>query len=95
MTRRKLTASAYIDDRATYVGIILSELAENAAKANSAWMLAADAAKRGDLDRAQTLIIEADIALGPVSLERQDTRRVLQRALDLLEMELPDEPGDT
>jgi hypothetical protein len=94
MTRRKASASAYIDETATYVGIMLAELAENASKANSAWMLAVDAARRGDLDRAQTLIIDADIALGPVSLERQETRRVLRRALDLLDLELPDEPAD-
>ncbi len=95
MTRRK-TAAAFIAENATYVGVILAELAENAGKANSAWLLAVEAAQGGDLDRAETLIIEADIGLdGPVRIERRDARRVLQRALRLLDGELPDEDPAT
>lgn len=95
MTRRKRSAAEFIAENATYVGVILAELAENAGKANSAWLLAVDAAQRGDLDRAETLIIEADIALDvPVRIERQDARKALQRALRQLNRELPDdEPG--
>ena len=53
--------------------------------------LAVEAARRGDLDRAEANIIEADVALDvPVRLERQDSRRIFQRALALLADELPD-----
>jgi hypothetical protein len=92
VARKKQTAAEYIDDIATYVGMMLSELAENAGRANSAWMRAVDAARRGDLDRAETLIIEADIAVDiPVRIERQDIRRAWHRALVLLDRELPDD----
>jgi hypothetical protein len=94
VARKKQTAAEYIDEIATYVGMMLSELAENAGKANSTWMRAVDAARRGDLDRAATLIIEADIAVDiPVRIERQDIRRALLRARVLLERELPDDDG--
>lgn len=92
MPRPKLSAAEYIERHATEVGVILAELAENAGKAGRAWMLAVEWARRGDLDRAMTAVVEADIALDiPVRLERQDSRRILQRALALLDEELPDD----
>ena len=96
MTRRKLVAAEFIEQTATYVGVMLAEMAEHAGKASSAWLGAVAAARRGDLDLAETLIIEADIELDiPVRLERQDARRVLQQALRLLDRELPDDEGPT
>jgi len=95
MGRSKLSAAGYIEQQSTYVGVILAELAEHAALANRDWLLAVEAARRGDLDRAETAIIEADIALDvPVRLERQDSRRVFRRALELLGRELPDDEPD-
>ena len=92
VTRRRPSAAAFIAKNATYVGVILAEMAENAGSANSNWLLAVEAASRGDLDRAQTLIIEADIPLDiHVRIERQDARKVLQHALRLLDRELPDD----
>ena len=95
MGRSKLSSVDYIDQQSTFVGVILAELAESAALANRAWLLAVEAARRGDLDRAETAIIEADIALDvPVRLKRQDSRRVLRRALQLLRREMPDGESD-
>jgi hypothetical protein len=95
MGRSKVSAVDYIEQRSTYVGVILAELAEHAALANRAWLLAVEAARRGDLDRVETAIIEADIALDiPVRLERQDSRRVLRRALELVGREMPDDEPD-
>ena len=95
MTREKAGAADFIAENATYVSLLLAELSESAGKAGRAWVLAVDAARRGDLDRAQTLIIEADIALDvPVRLERQDARRALRLALKRLDRELPDEDPD-
>lgn len=92
----KKTAAGYIATNANYVGVILAELAENAGKANRAWLLAVDAAQRGDLDHAADLIVEADIDLDiSVRIERQDARKVLREALRLLSRELPDDEEPT
>ena len=91
----KLSADAYIDRHSTEVGVILAELAESAGKANGAWLLAVEAARRGDLDHAETKIIEADIALDiSVRVCRQDSRRIMQKALQLLARDLPDDETD-
>jgi hypothetical protein len=95
MGRSKLSSADYIDQQSIFIGVILAELAEHAALANRAWQLAVEASRHGDLDRAMTLIIEADIDLDiPVRLERQDSRRVFRRALELLEREMPDDESD-
>jgi hypothetical protein len=92
VTRPRETAAAFIAKNATYVGVILAEMAENAGQANRDWLLAVEAASRGDLDRAATHIVEADIPLDiSVRIERQDVRKVLQHALRLLSRELPDD----
>jgi hypothetical protein len=90
MARPRLSAAAYIERHSTEVGVILAELAESAGQAGRAWMLAVEAARRGDLDHAETAIIEADIALDiPVRLERQDSRRIFQRASPCSQMSYP------
>lgn len=42
MGRSKVSAADYIEQQSTYVGVILAELAEHAALANRAWLLAVD-----------------------------------------------------
>lgn len=94
MVRSKMSAANYIERHATEVGVILAELAEHAGRAAAAWMLAVEAAKRDNLDRAESAIIEADVAMDvPVRLERHNSRRIFRKALELLAAELPDEDG--
>ena len=71
--------------------IILGEMVQNVANANVHW----DAAQRSirmNPEVALEHLVEAWVALDvPVRVERADAIRVLNRAMELLDRELPDD----
>lgn len=90
MARKKLTAAEYVELHDGEMRTILGELIENAAKANLHWKNA-HGLVRDDPDRALTELVEAWIALDTfIPIERRDALRVIDRASDLLDQELPD-----
>jgi hypothetical protein len=71
--------------------IILGEMVQNAANANVHW----DAAQRSigtNPEAALDHLVEAWVALDvPVRVERADAIRILNRTMELLDHELPDD----
>jgi hypothetical protein len=89
MARTKLNAADYFDQHDTEMRVILGELLENAAKANLHWA-AAQRVIRDNPERALEELVAAWIALDTfIRIERTDALRVINRASDLLDHELP------
>lgn len=91
MPKKKLTAADYLESRDHLMRIILGEMVQNAANANVHW----DAAQRligQNPDAALEHLAEAWVALDvPIRVERADAIRVLNRTMQLLDSELPDD----
>jgi hypothetical protein len=95
MARRKLSAAEYVERHDNEMRIILGELVENAAKASLHWE-AARRVVRNSPEKALTELVEAQIALATfIRIERTDALRVVGRASDLLDDELPDSDDTT
>ncbi len=73
MPRRKQTATEYIEKHSLFVPFVLGDLIEHLGDAQQKWVSAIHAARKGDLAFAQTLIINAGIAIDiPMRVSRRE-----------------------
>ena len=91
MVRRKETGAEYIERNATEVTLILGDMIEHLGTATQAWSQAVDAARRGDLDRALTNVVDVEINVEVLRIGRAELRSMMERAGNLLDLELPDD----
>jgi hypothetical protein len=91
MGRRKLTGAEYIERQALLMPLIIGDMIEHLGSALQSWSNAVEAARRGDLDRALTEVVEVQIACDiPLKVGRGEIRTMMDRAGRLLDLELPD-----
>lgn len=91
MARKRVTAADYVERHDREMRGILGELLENASKANLNWTYTRDYV-RGNPDRALDELVAAEIALKTfIRIELSAALRVIDRASDLLDQELPDD----
>jgi hypothetical protein len=95
MARRKKSAAEFIEGYALFVPLVLGDMTEHLGKAAQEWSLAVEAARRGDLDKALTHVVEVGIAVDvPLRVGRSELRSITERAGNRLDAELPDDDED-
>lgn len=95
MSRRKMSAAEYIEDRSLFVPLIIGDLIQHLGEALEAWSRAVWAAEQGDLERAQKAIVEIDVTTKvPMKVVGAEIREIVAAAYKRLEAELPDDDDD-
>jgi hypothetical protein len=81
MARRKQTAAEFIEENALLVPMILGDMIEHLGNAAQEWSYAVWAARKGDLDKALTHVVEVGIAVDiPLKVGRAELRSISWRA---------------
>jgi hypothetical protein len=72
--------------------LILGDMIEHLGLAAQAWSQAVLAARRGDLDKVLSHVVDLEIAVDvPLRIGRAELRSIAQRAFNRLDAEMPDE----
>lgn len=96
MARRKRTAAEFIERYALFVPLVLGDMTEHLGKAAQEWSSAVEAARRGDLDKALTHVVEVGILIDiPLRVGRSELRSITERAGNRLDAELPDDEEES